>query len=119
MADDGKPQDSKAVEGDKDDEKYVKKRSVTSAKKLELLQKEESELEDKLRKIKKEKKTNELEYNKKLYFLIGKAVWEDLEDTKGIDEAEHRKQLEQLKTILKSKIKTKADKDLLDFKKLI
>lgn len=51
--------------------------------------------------------------------MIGKAVWEDLEDTKNIDENEYHKQLNQLKIILKSKIKTKADKDFLNSKELI
>lgn len=117
MTDDNESQEHKSVAGDK--KKHRKNRAVTAYENLKKIEKAEVEFEKKLREIKKEKKAKEIEFNKKLYFLIGKAVWEDLEDTKNIDENEYHKQLNQLKKILKSKIKTKADKNFLNSKELI
>jgi len=112
-------QGSKAVENDVKEKKTVKKREVTSTKKLKSIDQEKLELEKRLLEIKKEKKSNELEYYQRLYFLIGKAVWEDLEDTKKIDATEYSEQLVKLKKVLASKIKAKKDKGLLAFKDLI
>lgn len=112
-------QGSKAVENDVKEKKTVKKREVTSTKKLKSIDQEKLELEKRLLEIKKEKKSNELEYYQRLYFLIGKAVWEDLEDTKKIDATEYSEQLVKLKKVLASKIKAKKDKELLAFKDFI
>lgn len=92
---------------------------MTSTKKLKSIDQEKLELEKRLLEIKKEKKSNELEYYQRLYFLIGKAVWEDLEDTKKIDATEYSEQLVKLKKVLASKIKAKKDKELLAFKDFI
>jgi len=119
MTDDNKSHEYKTINSDTKEKMPRKKRAVTAFKKIRNIEKAEAELEEKLRDIKKEKKANELEYNKKLYFLIGKAIWEDLEDTREIDEAEYHTQLNQLKLILKSKIKSKADISFLNLKKLM
>ena len=137
MSDDNETQENKAIDDVKEDllakvdqgikaeendvkgKKPVKKREVTSAKKLKSIDQEKLELEKRLLEIKKEKKSNELEYYKRLYFLIGKAVWEDLEDTKKIDATEYSEQLVKLKKVLASKIKAKKDKGFLAFKDLI
>ena len=119
MTDDNESQEHESVDGDKKEKKTRKNRSVTAYEKVQKIKKTEVEYEEKLKGIKKERKAKEVEFNKKLYFLIGKAVWEDLEDTKIIDETEYHKQLHELKQILKSKIKTKADKDFLNSKELI
>lgn len=118
MTDDNESQEHKSVPGDKE-KKPGKNRSVTAYEKFQKIKKKEVKVKEQLRDIEKERKAQEIELYKKLYFLIGKAVWEDLEDTKIIDETEYHKQLHELKQILKSKIKTKADKDFLNSKELI
>lgn len=119
MTDDNESQEYKTVGGDTKENKPIKKRALTAYEKIEKIEKAKVELEKKLRKIKKKKKADELEFNEKLYSLIGKAVWEDLEDKKKSDDTEYHKQLNQLKQILKLRIKTKADIDFLILKELI
>jgi hypothetical protein len=119
MTDDNESQEHKSVDVDTTEKKPRKNRAVTAYENLKKIEKAEVEFEKKLREIKKEKKAKEIEFNKKLYFLIGKAIWEDLEDKKKNDEPKYHKQLDELKQILKSRIKTKADKDFLNSKELI
>jgi hypothetical protein len=119
MTDDNKSQELKSVDVDTKEKQPRKNRSVTALEKIEKFEKDKVELEEKIREIKKEVKAKEVEFNKKLYFLIGKAVWEDLEDKRNSGETEYHEQLNGLKQILKSKIKTKADIDVLNSKELI
>ena len=51
--------------------------------------------------------------------MIGKAVWEDLEDKKKADGTEYHEQRNKLKKLLTSIIKTNADKDFLNSIELI
>ena len=91
----------------------AKSRKLTATEKLEKLDNNEKELEDKLNIIKKKKEDLEQEIKKNLYLIIGQAVWEDIEDNKEKNQNEYSSKINSLKIILASKVKKRSDKVLL------
>jgi glutamine synthetase type III len=96
-----------------------KKRATTSQERIQSIDKIQARLTAQKKKIKSEGKAKELAELRKLHTLIGKAVFEDLKDTKDIDENEYTKQAVDLNRILKSKITTKGDVSFLQSKDFI
>ncbi len=99
--------------------KVTSGRKLSAEMQIKLIEKSEDKLSKKLNDLKNKKKEVESNFNNKLYYLIGKAIWEDLTDTKSLDEAEYLKQLDNLKKTLKSKVTSKPDINFLKEAKLM
>lgn len=93
-----------------------KKRAVTPEERLAGCKGQQAELSMKMREISRESKTKESRELKQLYALICKGVYEDLEDTKQIDDNEYTRQVRNLNRILSSNITTKGDVAFLQSK---